>query len=189
MMRRCREKDTLHNTASIFLIPLHAGDCDRWRAVVTTKSQTLGSQNMPLRRTHEEDENRMRLLLATKAEKWELQVSHESFGFHHKSCEEMRREHDTSLLPGSNAHKHVYALGTFILEFYKSSFKNWLISMGDTLSHSIYTHPGILRLLKTLMRGYHNFSLTIWDYRFLPVRICCLCSENWFRSLLAFHDN
>lgn len=90
----------------------------------------------------------------------------------------MRKEHDTSLLPGSNAHKHVYALGTFILEFYKSSFKKWVISTGDPLLHSVYAHPGMLRLLNNTAQGLSQLSLTIWDHLFLPVQISCLCSQS-----------
>lgn len=61
----------------------------------------------------------------------ELQVSHESFGFSHKSPEERGKEHDTSSLRVCDPDKHVYALGSFISEFNKGCFRSGGISMGD----------------------------------------------------------
>lgn len=50
---------------------------------------------------------------------WELHISYESFSFLIKSCEERRKEHDTSSLRGCDPDKHVYALGCSVSEFNK----------------------------------------------------------------------
>lgn len=69
----------------------------------------------------------------------ELQVSHESFGFSHKSPEERGKEHDTSSLRVCDPDKHVYALGSFISEFNKGCFRSggfqWEIQFDVTSIH------------------------------------------------------